>query len=155
MVPTQLEDVITELEGWFLWILNRIWEITNNLKHIIEELKYDPSPAPPADFDPLCTIGKYCWFHNVQPLQLHWSQYDHLLWQQPAWSLRSRALRASKRPWDGWTSLCCILRRPYRIDVDMILPTCVSFHRPNGGYSQSTLWRKKRPIPIHHIKWRI
>ena len=60
MVPTQLEDVITELEGQFLWILNRIREITNNLEDIIEELEYDPSPAPPADFDPLCTIGKYC-----------------------------------------------------------------------------------------------
>ena len=64
MVPTQLEDMIKEVEGWLLWILNRVWEVINNLKDIIEELEYDPSPAPPADFDPLCTIGKYCWFQK-------------------------------------------------------------------------------------------
>ena len=60
MVPTQLEDMIAELEERFLWILNGIWEIANNLKDIIEELEYDPSPAPPTEFDPLCTIRKYC-----------------------------------------------------------------------------------------------
>ena len=60
MVPTQLEDMITELEGQFLWILNRIWEITDSLEDIIEELEYNPSPAPPAEFDPLRTIRKYC-----------------------------------------------------------------------------------------------
>ena len=60
MVPATLEDIITELEGQFLEILNRIWEITNDLEDIREELEYNPSPAPPADFDPFCTIGKYC-----------------------------------------------------------------------------------------------
>ena len=60
MVPTQLEDMITELKEQFLWILNGIWEITDDLEDIIEELEYNPSPAPPADFNPLCTIGKYC-----------------------------------------------------------------------------------------------
>ena len=154
MVPTTLEDMITELEGWFLGILNGIWEITDDLKDIIEESEYDPSPAPPADFNPLCTIGKYCWFQYVQPLELHWSQYDHL-WQQPALSLHSRALRASKRPWDGQTSPCCILGQPYQLDADTILPTCVSFHCPNSGYSRSTLWRKKQSFPIRHIKQRI
>ena len=60
MVPTQLEDMIEELEGQFLWILNKVWEITDDLEDIIEELEYDLSPAPPTDFDPLHTIGKYC-----------------------------------------------------------------------------------------------
>ena len=60
MVPTQLEDMIEEVEERLLWILNRVWEVINNLKDIIDELEYDPSPAPPADFDPLRTIGKYC-----------------------------------------------------------------------------------------------
>ena len=59
MSPSTLEEMITELEGQFLEIHNRIWEITEDLKDIREELEYDPSPAPPADFDPLRTIRKY------------------------------------------------------------------------------------------------
>ena len=59
MVLATLEEMITELDGRFLEILNRIWEITNNLEDIREELEYNPSPATPADFNPLCTIGKY------------------------------------------------------------------------------------------------
>ena len=59
MSPSTLEEMIIELEGQFLEIHNGIWEITKDLKDIREELEYDPSPAPPTDFDPLCTIGKY------------------------------------------------------------------------------------------------
>ena len=59
MSPPILEEMITELEGRFLEIHNGIWEITEDLKDILEELEYNPSPAPPADFNPLCTIGKY------------------------------------------------------------------------------------------------
>ena len=60
MVLTQLEDMIEEVEGRLLWILNRVWEVINDLQDIIDKLEYDPSPAPPADFDLLRTIGKYC-----------------------------------------------------------------------------------------------
>ena len=60
MVPTQLEDMIEEVEEQLLWILNGVWEVIDDLKDIIEELEYDPSPAPPTDFDSLRTIGKYC-----------------------------------------------------------------------------------------------
>ena len=60
MVPTQLEDMIEELEERLLWILDGVQEVIDDLKDIIDELEYDPSPAPPADFDPLRTIGKYC-----------------------------------------------------------------------------------------------
>ena len=51
--------MIMELEGQFLEIHNRIWEITKDLKDIREEFEYDPSLAPLADFDPLRTIRKY------------------------------------------------------------------------------------------------
>ena len=60
MAPTQLEDMIEELEEQLLWIINGVWEVIEDLKDIIDELEYNPSPAPPADFDPLRTIGKYC-----------------------------------------------------------------------------------------------
>ena len=60
MVPTQLEDMIKEVEGRLLWILNGVWEVIEDLKDIIDKLEYNPSPALPADFDPLRTIGKYC-----------------------------------------------------------------------------------------------
>ena len=60
MVPTQLEDMIEEVEMRLLWIINGVWEVIDDLKDIIDTLEYDPSPAPPADFDPLHTIGKYC-----------------------------------------------------------------------------------------------
>ena len=59
MSPLTLEEMIMELEGQFLEIHNRIWEITKDLKDLREELEYDPSPAPPADFDPLLTIRKF------------------------------------------------------------------------------------------------
>ena len=39
MVPTQLEDMIEEVEGRLLWILNRVWEVINNLQDIIDELE--------------------------------------------------------------------------------------------------------------------
>ena len=155
MIPTTLEEMITELDRRFIEILNRIWEITDNLEDIREELEYDPSPAPPADFNPLCTIRKYCWLQHVQPLEHHWSQYNQLLWWQPAWSLRSRALRTSGWPRDGWTSLHCILRQSYQLNADMILPIRVSLHHPSSGYAQSTLWRKKWSLLICHIKLRI
>ena len=60
MAPMQLEDMIEELEEQLLWIINGIREVIDNLKDIKNELEYDPSPAPPGDFDPLRTIGKYC-----------------------------------------------------------------------------------------------
>ena len=60
MVPTQLEDMIEELEERLLWILDRVREVIDDLKDIINELEYNPSPAPPANFNPLRTIGKYC-----------------------------------------------------------------------------------------------
>ena len=60
MAPTQLEDMIEEVEERLLWIINGVWEVIEDLKDIIDELEYDPSPAPPADFNPLHTIGKYC-----------------------------------------------------------------------------------------------
>ena len=60
MVPTQLEDMIEELEERLLWILDGVREVIDDLKDIIDKLECDPSPAPPADFDPLRTIGKYC-----------------------------------------------------------------------------------------------
>ena len=56
----QLQDMIEELEEQLWWIINGIQEVINNLKDIKDELEYDPSPAPPAEFDPLRTIGKYC-----------------------------------------------------------------------------------------------
>ena len=59
MAPMQLKDMIEELEERLLWIINGIQEVINDLKDIKNELEYDPSPAPPADFDPLCTIRKY------------------------------------------------------------------------------------------------
>ena len=60
MAPMQLEDMIEELEERLLWIINGIWEVIDDLKAIKNELEYDPSPAPPIDFNPLRTIGKYC-----------------------------------------------------------------------------------------------
>ena len=60
MVPTQLEDMIEEVEGRLLWILNGVWEVIGDLQDIIDKLEYDPPPAPPTDFYPLRTIGKYC-----------------------------------------------------------------------------------------------
>ena len=59
MAPMQLEDMIDEVEMRLLWIINGIWEVIDDLKDMIDALKYDPSPAPPAEFDPLQTIGKY------------------------------------------------------------------------------------------------
>ena len=59
MAPMQLEDMIEELEEQLLWIIKGIREVINDLKDIKNELEYDPSPAPPADFNPLRTIGKY------------------------------------------------------------------------------------------------
>ena len=55
-----LQDMIEELEERLWWIVNGVREVINDLKNIKEELEYDPSPAPPAEFDPLRTIGKYC-----------------------------------------------------------------------------------------------
>ena len=60
MAPTQLEDMIEEVEGRLLWILNGVWEVIEDLKDIIDKLEYNLSPAPLADFNPLRTIGKYC-----------------------------------------------------------------------------------------------
>ena len=60
MAPMQLKDIIEELEEQLWWIINGIREVINDLKDIKDELEYDPSPAPPAKFDPLRTIGKYC-----------------------------------------------------------------------------------------------
>ena len=60
MAPMLLQDMIEELEERLLWIVNGVREVINDLKNIKEELEYDPSPAPPAEFDPLRTIGKYC-----------------------------------------------------------------------------------------------
>ena len=59
MAPMQLKDMIEELEERLLWIINGIREVIDDLKDIKNELEYDPSPAPPTDFDPLRTIGKY------------------------------------------------------------------------------------------------
>ena len=59
MVPMQLEDMIDEVEIRLLWIINGVWEVIDDLKDMIDALEYDPSPAPPAEFDPLRTIGKY------------------------------------------------------------------------------------------------
>ena len=56
----QLDDMIEELEERLLWIINGIREVIKDLKDIKDELEYDPSPAPPTEFDPLRTIGKYC-----------------------------------------------------------------------------------------------
>ena len=58
MAPMQLKDM-KELEERLLWIINGIREVINDLKDIKNKLEYDPSPAPPADFNPLRTIGKY------------------------------------------------------------------------------------------------
>ena len=60
MAPMLLQDMIEELEERLWWIVNGVREVINDLKNIKEELEYDPSPAPPAEFDPLRTIGKYC-----------------------------------------------------------------------------------------------
>ena len=60
MAPMLLQDMIEELEERLLWIVNGVREVINDLEDIKEELEYDPSPAPPAEFDPLRTIGKYC-----------------------------------------------------------------------------------------------
>ena len=60
MAPMQLEDMIEELEERLTWIVNGIREIIHDLIDIKDGLMYDPSPAPPAEFDPLRTIGKYC-----------------------------------------------------------------------------------------------
>ena len=60
MAPMLLQDMIEEIEERLLWIVNGVREVLNDLKDIKEELEYDPSPAPPAEFDPLRTIGKYC-----------------------------------------------------------------------------------------------
>jgi hypothetical protein len=53
---TLLEYQLDELEGRWDWIFNSFWEIKDLIDDIKEVLEYDPSPRPPADFDPFQTI---------------------------------------------------------------------------------------------------
>ena len=65
MVPTQLEDMIEEVEERLLWILNGVWEVINDLQDIIDKLEYDPPPAPPTDFYLSAPLENTADFNNV------------------------------------------------------------------------------------------
>jgi hypothetical protein len=54
-----LDYFLAELDWRFDLLSNQIWEIYDELGDIKEQLEYDGSPAPPHEFDPLRTIGKY------------------------------------------------------------------------------------------------
>jgi len=53
--PTLLDYYQAELEWRFDQLFNGIWEIYDELGDIKENLVYDGSPRPPAEFDPLHT----------------------------------------------------------------------------------------------------
>ena len=56
---TVLDRYLAELDWRFDLLFNQIWEIYDELGGIKETLEHDDSPAPPYEFDPLRTIGKY------------------------------------------------------------------------------------------------
>lgn len=56
MPLSTLDNMQMELEWRILDLLNQIWEIREYLEDIREVLKYDPSPAPPREFNPLQTL---------------------------------------------------------------------------------------------------
>ena len=51
-----LDYYLVELKWRFDLLFNQIWEIYDELEDIKEALKYDPSPRPPHEFNPLQTI---------------------------------------------------------------------------------------------------
>ena len=57
--PTPLDVDQERLELIICNVVNEVCEFLEFCRDIRRRLRYDPSPRPPKEFDPLQTIGKY------------------------------------------------------------------------------------------------
>jgi hypothetical protein len=55
--PLSLFDYYTAELNWrFDWLIDRIWELIEEIEDIKEALEYDNDARPPAEFDPFRTV---------------------------------------------------------------------------------------------------